>query len=193
VNPGFVMDRLPLALVQCCVSVERVRVERVVDASRRRAPLRAKVGAGLTVEEFRAGILGGRLGHVGLGESCALLARGLGLSGAEIRETMEPVVATAASPRAGVEADRVAGVRQTAVAMVAGRPVVELRLEISMGAPSPGDRIVIDGDPPLDATLAGGIQGDRATVAAVLNALPHVSSARPGLRTVIDLPLFGLL
>ncbi|MCA1664799.1 MAG: dihydrodipicolinate reductase, partial [Myxococcales bacterium] len=40
VNPGFVMDRLPLQLAGACVSVARVRVDRVVDAAKRRGPLR---------------------------------------------------------------------------------------------------------------------------------------------------------
>src|SRR5262249_16888309 len=55
VNPGFVMDRLPLQLAGACISVASVRVDRVVDAAKRRGPLRKKVGEGLTVEEFRAG------------------------------------------------------------------------------------------------------------------------------------------
>src|SRR5207302_1730376 len=64
VNPGFVMDRLPLQLAGAMVRVDGVRVERIVDAARRRGPLRAKVGEGLSVEEFRAGVAAGRLGHV---------------------------------------------------------------------------------------------------------------------------------
>jgi hypothetical protein len=66
VNPGFVMDRLPLTLAAACVSVDRVAVTRVVDAAKRRVPLRAKVGAGLTPDEFRAGVAERRLGHRGL-------------------------------------------------------------------------------------------------------------------------------
>src|ERR687891_572953 len=42
VNPGFVMDRLPLQLAGACISVSRVRVDRVVDAAKRRGPLRKK-------------------------------------------------------------------------------------------------------------------------------------------------------
>ena len=66
VNPGFVMDRLPLTLAAACVRVDGVQVFRVVDAAKRRGPLRAKVGAGLTVEEFRTGVAARRLGHRGL-------------------------------------------------------------------------------------------------------------------------------
>ena len=56
VNPGFVMDRLPLQIAGACVRVHGIRVERVVDAAKRRGPLRAKVGADLTPAEFEAGV-----------------------------------------------------------------------------------------------------------------------------------------
>jgi len=193
VNPGFVMDRLPLVLAGACVSVNAVTIERVVDAAKRRAPLRAKVGAGLTVAEFEAGVAARTLGHRGLSESCALLGRGLGWVFDEIRTHIGPVVATAASPRAGVAEGRVAGLRQTAQGILDGRTRVSLTLEMSLSAPAPHDRIVIDGDPPLDMTLAEGTHGDRGTVAAVVNALGVIRTMAPGLRTVADLPASGLV
>jgi hypothetical protein len=178
VNPGFVMDRLPLQLAGVCVRVDGVRVERVVDAGQRRPPLRRKVGEGLTVEEFRAGVAAGRLGHVGLAASARLLARGLRSALAQFDETVDPVL----------DSDgRVLGVRQRLSAATAdGRPI-ELRLQMSVGAPQPHDRVVIDGDPPLDVTIAGGTHGDRATVGAVVDALGRMARAPRGLITVADL------
>jgi len=193
VNPGFVMDRLPLALIGACVSVRSVSVERVVDAAKRRGPLRAKVGAGLSVEAFTAGVASRRFGHRGLPESCALLGTGLGLMFDDIRSTIEPVVSTEAAPRRGIGAGLVAGLRQTAVGVLGGREIVRLDLEMSVDAPDPHDRIRVDGDPPLDMLLAGGTHGDRGTVATVINAIPAVLAAPRGLRHVTDLPLFGLL
>jgi len=192
VNPGFVMDRLPLQIAGACVRVDAVHVERVLDAAKRRGPLRAKVGADLTPDEFRAGVAAGRLGHRGLAQSCALIGAGLGIRFDEIRTTIDPVVATPQAPRAGVAPGRVAGLRQTAVGVRDdGRPVVHLDLEMSIAAPNPRDRIRIEGDPPLDVVVAGGTHGDRGTVATVLNAIPAVVAARPGLLRVIDLPLYG--
>jgi 2,4-diaminopentanoate dehydrogenase len=190
VNPGLVMDRLALAVASACLQVDHIRVERVVDAAKRRGPLRAKVGAGLSVEEWRAGVDAGRLGHVGLGESAALIARGLRAPLDDVAETIDPVVAEAET--AGVPAGRVLGVSQTAVARSAGREVARLELRMFVGAPDPHDRIVVAGDPPLDVTVAGGFQGDRATVGTVVNAVPFVVSAKPGVKTVISLPLFGI-
>jgi 4-hydroxy-tetrahydrodipicolinate reductase len=165
----------------------------VVDAANRRGPLRAKVGAGLTVAEFQEGVAARRLGHRGLPESCALLGRGLGWRFDELRTNIAPVVATKDARRAGVAEGRVAGLRQTAEGVLGGRVVVSLTLEMSMGAPQPHDRVVIDGDPPLDMTLAGGTHGDRGTVAAVVNALGAIRALPPGLHTVADLPASGLV
>src|SRR5262249_28320203 len=52
VNPGFVMDALPLVLAASQTTLRAVRVRRVVDAATRRPQLAAKVGAGLTPDEF---------------------------------------------------------------------------------------------------------------------------------------------
>jgi 4-hydroxy-tetrahydrodipicolinate reductase len=193
VNPGFVMDRLPLALASACVSVERVHVQRVVDAAKRRGPLRHKVGAGLTPEAFAKGVAEGVLGHVGLGESALLVARGLGWTVGELKETIDAVVATERSPRPGIEPGRVAGVHQVAHAVVGGQVRVTLDLEMSVGAPEPHDRVRLEADPPLDVVAQGGTQGDRGTVGAIVNAIPALLAGPAGLRTVADLPLFGIL
>ena len=193
VNPGFVMDRLPLQIAGACVRVHGIRVERVVDAAKRRGPLRAKVGADLTPAEFEAGVAAKRLGHRGLPESCALLGVGLRLPFDEIVSTIEPVVATVESPRAGIAPGRVAGLRQSAVGLRGGREIARLDLEMSVAAPDPHDRIRIDGDPPLDVLIVGGTHGDRGTVGTIINAIPAVVAAPPGLKTVLDLPLYGVL
>jgi hypothetical protein len=187
VNPGFVMDRLPLTLAAACVRVDRVQVFRVVDAAKRRGPLRAKVGAGLTVDAFKEGVAARRLGHRGLAESCALVGLGLGWVFDEIRSTIEPVVAE----RPGIAPGHVAGLRQSAAGVRGGREVVRLDLEMSVGAPDPHDRIVIEGDPPLDVLVRGGTQGDRGTVGAVLSAVVPVVASSPGLKTILDLALSG--
>jgi 4-hydroxy-tetrahydrodipicolinate reductase len=193
VNPGFVMDRLPLQLAGACVRVSRIQVERVVDAAKRRGPLRAKVGADLTPAQFREGVASRKLGHRGLPESCALIGRGLGTPFDEIRTTIDPVIASAANPRAGIAIGRVAGLRQSAVGLCGGREIARLDLEMSVDAPDPHDRIQIDGDPPLDVVIHGGTHGDRSTVATIVNAIPAVIAASPGLKTVLDLPLYGTL
>lgn len=190
VNPGLVMDRLVLAVASACVRVDSVRVTRVVDAAKRRGPLRAKVGAGLTREEFAAGVAAKKLGHVGLSESAAIIAQGLGLSIGEINETIKPVIAERETD--GVPAGHVLGLHQVALVQAGDEAKVVLDLKMAVGAPDPADRIDIEGDPPLHLVAAGGFHGDRSTIGTVVNAIPFIVSASPGLHNVVTLPLFGL-
>ena len=191
VNPGLVMDRLALAAASACVKIEKLKVTRVVDAAKRRGPLRAKVGAGLSKEDFEAGVGSRKLGHVGLSESAAMIAVGLGLPIHEISETIEPVLA--ARETGGVAAGRVLGLHQIARVRAAGEIRVELDLTMAVGVEKAFDRIEIQGDPPVNLTVEGGFHGDRATVGCVVNAIPFVVQAPPGVQTVATLPLFGLL
>ena len=68
VNPGFIMDALPLALTAISQRVDRIDVTRVINASARRGPFQAKIGSGMTVDDFNAKMAAGRMGHVGLPE-----------------------------------------------------------------------------------------------------------------------------
>lgn len=190
VNPGLVMDRLALAAAAACVRVDRVKVTRVVDAAKRRGPLRAKVGAGLSREEFAAGVASRKLGHVGLSESAAILALGLGLPIHEITETIEPVLAQKETD--GVAPGRVLGLHQIALVQAGDEARVVLDLTMAVGVEDPADTIEIAGDPPVNLRVSGGFHGDRATVGCVVNAIPFIVGASPGLHTVVTLPLFGL-
>lgn len=190
VNPGLVMDRLALAAAAACVRVQKVTVTRVVDASKRRGPLRVKVGAGLTPQEFSQGVAEKKLGHVGLSESAAIIAMGLGLPIDEITETIEPVIA--ARETDGVPAGRVLGLHQIALVQAGDEPRVVLDLTMAVGVSDPADSIEIEGDPPVHLKVTGGFHGDRATVGCVVNAIPFVVVGSPGLHKVVTLPLFGL-
>lgn len=191
VNPGLVMDRLALAVASACVRIEQVRVTRVVDAAKRRGPLRAKVGAGLSREEFLQGVTEKKLGHVGLSESAAMIALGLGLPIDDITETIEPVIA--ARETDGIAAGRVLGLHQIALVQVGDERRVILDLTMAVGVEDAADSIEVDGDPPVRLRVAGGFHGDRATVGCVINAIPFVIDALPGLHTVVTLPLYGIV
>ena len=190
VNPGLVMDRLVLAVASACVRVDSVRVTRVVDAAKRRGPLRAKVGAGMTPADFAAGVAARKLGHVGLSESAAIIALGLGLPIDEITETIAPVIAEQETD--GVAPGHVLGIHQVALVQAGDEVLVSLDLTMAVGAAAPADRIDIEGDPPVHVAVAGGFHGDRATVGTVVNAVPFIVRAAPGLHSVVTLPLFGL-
>jgi 4-hydroxy-tetrahydrodipicolinate reductase len=191
VNPGFAMDKLVLTLASVCHQVTRVEVHRVVDASRRRLPLQRKVGAGLTVEEFNANVATGAIKHHGLPESLAMIADALGAPVERIEETIEPVIATQHARFESIEipAGRVLGVHQVARGLRDGSASVSLELHMYLGAAEPTDTIRIHGVPDMNLQIPGGIHGDLATTAVVVNCIPAVLEARPGLRTAKDIPM----
>ena len=95
INPGYLMDTLPITLTGACMKVEKIKVTRMMDSSKRRIPFQKKIGTGLTPEEFRKMIDEKTItGHVGLAESIAMIADALGWRLDEIKEfPPEPFVA----------------------------------------------------------------------------------------------------
>jgi 2,4-diaminopentanoate dehydrogenase len=191
VNPGYAMDALPLMLTAPCAAVRGVRVLRVVDAARRRGPLQRKVGAGLTPEEFAAKARAGEVRHVGLPESLHMLATRLGWRLDRSEDTIGAVLAdqAIATEVVRVAPGQVAGVRQVARGFIGEREVLSLELRMYLGATDPQDTVEIDGDPPVRMTIAGGLHGDVATAAIVVNAVPNTIAAAPGLASMADIPL----
>ena len=81
INPGYLMDVLPIILTAPCKSVNGIHVTRVIDSARRRASFQKKVGTSMSVEEFNQSIASGAItGHVGLVESMRLIDNALGLN-----------------------------------------------------------------------------------------------------------------
>lgn len=191
VNPGFTMDKLVLTLAAAAPRVSSVRAIRIVDASKRREPLQRKIGAGMAVEEFNQQVAAGSIKHHGLPESVAMVADGLGLAVEEITEIIQPVVAKerVKTEYLQVEPGQAAGVHQVARGLAQGVEKVYLELQMYVGAPAPSDRVELTGEPNLQLTIPGGIHGDLATAAVVVNCIPALLEAKPGLRTSRDIPM----
>lgn len=188
VNPGFAMDYLAAVVSAVTFDVKSVKCVRVVDAATRRLPLQRKVGASLSSAEFQKELATGKFGHVGLRESVALLARGLGLVVDRIEQTVEPVLAAEdhKTPFLTVKEGQVAGLRNHGYGYAGQQLLVHLDLAMYVGAPDPRDEIVLDSTPPVHLKFPGGIAGDQATAAILVNSLHSVVAAAPGLRTVLD-------
>jgi len=191
VNPGFVMDKLVLTLSSVSQEIESARVIRIVDASKRRMPLQKKIGAGMSVEEFRAQVAAGVIKHHGLPESVAMVSDGLGLAVDEITETIEPVVARERVKTEFLEvaAGRAAGVHQIARGSAAGKEKIYMELQMYVGAAESSDTIELVGQPNIKLTVPGGTHGDIATASVVVNCIPAILDAPAGLRTSRDLPM----
>lgn len=190
VNPGFCMDTFPLAVTAVCESVESIRVERIQDARDRRLSFQRKIGAGKTRAEFEELKAMGKIGHVGLEESASMIAAALGWEIDEYNESIQPVIAEqdVSSDYITVKAGQVAGVDQVATARISGRNVITLQFRAYFAA-KPRDVIYIKGVPDMKIEAAGGFHGDIATSAIVVNSIPRVINAPPGLISMKDLPL----
>ncbi len=211
VNPGFLMDTLPVAATAVCREVRSVKVWRIQDATPRRIPFQKKIGAGLDDDAFALRIKDGSLRHVGLGESVHFIAHYLGLKIDRWEESIEAVKADRDMPAAigPIAKGKAAGVRQVAraygtPAVTRGPqgphapsplpnpnapPIIEMTFQAAIGQADPHDRVLIDADPPIDLILRGGVHGDIATSAISLNAIPSLIAAKPGLHTMATVPL----
>jgi hypothetical protein len=191
VNPGFVMDKLLITLAAVSQRVEHAKAVRIVDAGKRRLPLQKKIGAGLSVEEFRAKVKEGLIKHVGLPESVAMVADSLGLAVDEITETIEPKVAEeqVRTEFFTVEVGQAAGVHQIARGLSAGKELIYMELQMYVGAKDPSDTVELNGLPNISLVIPDGTHGDIATAAVAVNSIPAILEAASGLRTSRDLPL----
>jgi hypothetical protein len=191
VNPGFAMDILPLCLSGVCTEVKKIIATRVVDTSQRRLPLQKKTGAGLSRQEFEERLAAGRFGHIGLRESALAVMDTLGWPVDEIEESIRPVIAETkmTTEFLTVEPQQVAGLRQIMRVKSAGQERLVFDLEISVGAQEPHDSVQIIGDPPFSMRIDGGIFGRTATIGALVNTIPKIIHAPPGLRTMMELPV----
>lgn len=191
VNPGFVMDTLPIILTAPCERVDALRVDRIQDARVRRLPFQQKIGAGLTPAQFRARVRDGSVRHVGLEESIHMIGDALGWNIDRVVDRVRPKLAKkrVASRFLSVAPGRVCGIVQDGLGYAGGRLKVTLHMEAYLGAPETYDEVRIDGSPPLRVRVLGGTHGDIATASIVVNSIARVLNAAPGYRTMRDLPI----
>jgi 4-hydroxy-tetrahydrodipicolinate reductase len=193
INPGFLMDTLVLTLTGVCQKIEKIEAVRVMNAGTRRMPFQKKIGAGLTAEEFREKIRTKQItGHVGLEQSVAMIADALAWRLDKIAaEPVEPVIAKkrVESEAIEVKPGEVAGLRQKAKGIIENNKVITLDFQAYIGAQEEYDAITIEGAPNVKQKIQPCVHGDMGTVAMVVNSIPKVLRAPPGLLTMKDLPV----
>lgn len=191
VNPGFVMDALPIMLTGVCERVEAIRIDRIQDARIRRLPFQQKIGAGLTREQFQKKVDDASVRHVGLAESVSMIADALSWKLDRITDEIQPKIASegVASEFLAVDPGFVCGIVQDGVGYRDGKAVITLHMEAYLGAPESFDAVEITGSPALKMKLAGGVHGDIATASITVNSIPKILDVAPGLHTMRDMPL----
>ena len=193
INPGFLMDTLVIALTAPCERIEQIKVARVMNAATRRVPFQKKIGAGLTVTEFKDKMRNKIIsGHVGLEQSIAMIANALAWELEKIQvDPAEPVIAEkdVRSEAISVIAGQVAGLRQCGFGIRNKKRAISLEFEAYIGAKEEYDSITIEGVPPIREKISPCIHGDIGTIAMICNAIPKVINAEAGLLTMKDLPI----
>lgn len=193
INPGYLMDTLPITLTGFCQSVQSLKVVRMMNSARRRIPYQAKIGTGLTPEEFRRRIEEKAItGHVGLVESIAMMAAALGWRLTDIREyPPEPMIAQreVPTPYVTVKPGQVAGLRSVAMGFRGDEEAITLEFVSYAGAEVEYDAVFVKGIQGVEMRVLGGVHGDLGTVGVVVNSIPKVLNAPPGLVTMKDLPI----
>ncbi len=193
INPGFLMDTLVITLTAACQKIDKIEAARVMNAATRRLPFQKKIGAGLSLEQFRERIRDRHItGHVGLEQSIGMVAAAVGWKlDTIVVEEVEPVIADKAVQSQDIRAaaGAVAGLRQRAKGIVGNREVLVLNFEAYLGAAEDYDSIVISGVPNINQKIQPCVHGDMGTVAMIVNAIPRVINAPPGLMTMKDLPV----
>jgi hypothetical protein len=193
INPGYLMDLLPIVLTGPCQTVDTIRVTRHMNSSYRRPSFQKKIGTGMTKEEFRRNIDEGKItGHVGLVESIQMIDAALNLGLDEVKEL--PTEAIIAKKKitnsfATIEKGDVLGLRSMGVGKRKGVEIVKLDFQAYAEATPQYDEVIIDGLPKMHQRIEGGVQGDQGTIGMLLNLIPMVIRESPGLKTMKDIPV----
>lgn len=192
INPGFLMDTLVLTLTAVCQEIKQIKVSRVMNAGSRRLSFQKKIGVGLTVQEFGRKIEKKTItGHVGLEQSIAMIADSLGWELDEMKvDQVKPIIAKepTGSKYFKVKPGEVTGLRQVARGILEDREVIVLDFLAHIGGEREYDSINIKGIPNIQEKISPCVHGDLGTVAIVLNCIPKVINAPPGLLTMRNLP-----
>lgn len=209
IDPGWANDWLPLLLSGTCHRIDQIRCSEIMDYSTYDNPLVLFdiMGFGTPPDRTPMLLQPGVL-TIAWGSVVRQLAAALDVSLDSVAEQHERVAAPEAFTVAGrtVAAGTMAALRFTVSGMVAGRPVLvlehvtRLRPDLAPDWPQPAGtgcyRVEITGEPNyvLDLRLTGSdgdhnTAGVAATAMRLVNAVPAVVDAPPGLLTAFDLPL----
>ena len=209
VDPGFANDWLPLVLTGVCQRIDQVRCLEILDYS---TYDNAKVlfdimGFGKPLADkpllLQPGIL-----SLAWGSVVRQLAAGLGVALDRVEESYVRLAApdTFEIAAGTIEGGTAAALRFEVRGMIGDRTVcvlehvTRLRPDLGPDWPQPAGtgcyRVEVSGEPnyTLDLQLVGSdgdhnTAGLKATAMRLVNAIPAVVQARPGLLTALDLPL----
>lgn len=196
INPGLMMDLLAVCLSGCMTDVTKVICRRVNSLSPFGPLVMKEQGIGVTIKQFEEGVRDGSLaGHVGFAESVAMIDKALGMGVNGFSQQMKPIVTNVdrKSPYGFAAAGDVAGVNMTGQGTRDGEVVIDMyhpqQIEPELEGTHTGDYIILEGTPAVNMAIQPEVNGGLGTIAMCVNMIPHVINARPGLKTMLDLPV----
>ena len=207
IDPGFANDLLPLTLTGLCGNWSEVRVLEIINYATYNQPqvLFETMGFGKPLDETPLLLTPGTL-EFGWGGTVNLLAEGLGVELEKIASTYEkrPAVKPIRIGEHTVQPGTMAGLRFEVQGIVGGRPAIVVehvtRLDDDLAPEWPTGngsyRVRVTGFPKIYCELEFEDEhGDHAvggvvlTATRIVNAIPAVCAAAPGLLSALDLPL----
>jgi 4-hydroxy-tetrahydrodipicolinate reductase len=207
IDPGFANDALPLALSGLCERWEQIRIQEIINYATYDQPrvLFDIMGFGKPLDHTPLLLAPGSLTFA-WGGTVRLLAEGLGVELDEIREVHErrPAKRMIEIGAHKVEPGTMAALRFEVQGIVDGRPVIIVehvtRLDDDLAPEWPSGngsyRVLIQGVPSMRCEFEFEDEhGDHAvggvvlTAGRLVNAIPAVCEATPGLLSALDLPL----
>ncbi|UCG01434.1 MAG: hypothetical protein JSW11_17665 [Candidatus Heimdallarchaeota archaeon] len=193
INPGYLMDLLPIVLTAPCQTVQKITITRMMNSAKRRGPFQEKIGTGLSTEEFREKIDERIItGHVGLTQSIQMILSALGMTCEEIIEYPPSAVLAEkeiTTSYCTIPKGFVCGLQSKAVAIKKDEDLITLDFIAYAGDHEEYDSVVVEGVPRISQKIEGGVHGDLGTAAVVANLVPIIFSANPGLHTMKDIPV----
>ena len=211
IDPGWGNDVLPLLMTGLASTITQIRCQEIFDYSSYDQPdsVRYLVGMGQPMD-YEPPMVAPTIPTMVWGGQVRLMARALGVELDDIRETLErrPLEHTITNAMGDFEAGTQGALRFEVQGIVRGEPaiIIEHVTRISPSCatdwpmpPDGGDgahRVVIEGQPRIEVTIeatdegGGRAAGGNATaVGRLVNAIPFLRSAAPGLYDALDVPL----
>lgn len=196
VNPGMMMDLLGICISGVMSDISGMKISRVNSLSPFGPTVMEEQGVGLSVADFQSKLKNDEIaGHVGFKESTYMIAKALGLKVSTFKQTMSPIITDVdRKSRFGeAKAGDVAGVDMRSFATLSNGIKIDMihpqQIEPEMVGVDTGDYIEIEGTPPIHLANVPEVEGGIGTIAICVNMIPHVINAKPGLKTMIDLPV----
>ena len=204
-SPGFVTEALPLVLMSIQRRLDCLTIDEFADMRGVKSPemVFTHMGFGRPISSFDTSTLGDV--KVGFAQSLRLVGDAVGLPLEEVTASGE--VASVRKPMElhgrMLEPGMIAAQRTTLSGWRDGREILRFRanwyctmdIDADWDLREVGWRIQLEGDAPLDIAITNPVPRDQLgdvapnkTPFRIVNAIPYVCAAAPGIRTTLDLP-----